>query len=197
MLEALCRSSGTTLDIRMSRDGPPITQRTSGLSGSLRLFYNTLNRMWLQSCPIGFPPAIATSRPPSPAPRHPDPPLKMPRRIGSQPLRMAPAHLREEPYWPLSSPLTRSTSLAWSDRQIVRPTSVRFIGLRVPRRAIAPLVSGLDDTPIRIVPRGTEALDLLLVYASGENLTEGSRRNPWFPLHRGVFRRSQLLDFIH
>src|ERR1700748_4009433 len=33
MLEALCRSSGTTLDIRMSRDGPPITQRTSGLSG--------------------------------------------------------------------------------------------------------------------------------------------------------------------
>jgi glucose-6-phosphate isomerase len=31
MLEALCRSFGTTLDIRMSRDGPPITQRTSGL----------------------------------------------------------------------------------------------------------------------------------------------------------------------
>src|SRR6516225_6272937 len=31
MLEALCRSSCTTLDIRMSRDGPPITQRTSGL----------------------------------------------------------------------------------------------------------------------------------------------------------------------
>lgn len=49
---------------------------------------------------------------------------------------------------------------------IVRPTSVRFIGLRVPRRAIAPLVGRLDDTPIRIVPRGTEALDLLLVYAS-------------------------------
>jgi AraC-like DNA-binding protein len=49
---------------------------------------------------------------------------------------------------------------------IVRPTSVRFIGLRVPRRAIAPLVGRLDDTPIRIVPRGTEALDLLLVYAN-------------------------------
>ena len=31
MHEALCRPSGTTLDIRMSRDGPPITQRTSGL----------------------------------------------------------------------------------------------------------------------------------------------------------------------
>src|SRR6516162_7894810 len=35
MLEALCRSSGTTLDIRMSRDGPPITKRTSGLMPTL------------------------------------------------------------------------------------------------------------------------------------------------------------------
>jgi AraC-like DNA-binding protein len=48
---------------------------------------------------------------------------------------------------------------------IVRPTSVRFIGMRVPRRAIAPLIGRLDDAPIRVVPRGTEALDLLLVYA--------------------------------
>ena len=40
------------------------------------------------------------------------------------------------------------------------------VGLRVPRRAIAPFVGRLDDTPIRIGPRGTEALDLLLVYAS-------------------------------
>ena len=31
MHEALCRSFGTTLDICMARDGPPITQRTSGL----------------------------------------------------------------------------------------------------------------------------------------------------------------------
>ena len=36
----------------------------------------------------------------------------------------------------------------------------------MPRRAIAPPVGRLDDAPIRIVPRGTEALDLLLVYAS-------------------------------
>ena len=37
MHEALCRSSGTTLDIGMSKDGPPITQRTSGLEhGGMR-----------------------------------------------------------------------------------------------------------------------------------------------------------------
>jgi hypothetical protein len=31
MHEALCRSSGTTLDSVHAEDGPPITQRTSGL----------------------------------------------------------------------------------------------------------------------------------------------------------------------
>lgn len=31
MLEALCRQSSTTLDIVHAEDGPPITQRTSGL----------------------------------------------------------------------------------------------------------------------------------------------------------------------
>ena len=31
MLEALCRSSGTTLDSVHAENGPPITQRTSGL----------------------------------------------------------------------------------------------------------------------------------------------------------------------
>ena len=31
MLEALCRQSSTTLDIMHAEDGPPITQRTSGL----------------------------------------------------------------------------------------------------------------------------------------------------------------------
>ncbi len=36
----------------------------------------------------------------------------------------------------------------------------------MPRDAVAPLVGKLDDAPIRIVPRGTEALDLLLVYGS-------------------------------
>jgi hypothetical protein len=37
MLEALCRQSSTTLDIVHAEDGPPITQRTSGLERSLRL----------------------------------------------------------------------------------------------------------------------------------------------------------------
>ena len=32
MLEALCRQSSTTLDIVHAEDGPPITQRTSGLA---------------------------------------------------------------------------------------------------------------------------------------------------------------------
>ena len=32
MLEALCRLSSTTLDIVHAEDGPPITQRTSGLA---------------------------------------------------------------------------------------------------------------------------------------------------------------------
>jgi hypothetical protein len=31
MLEALCRQSSKTLDIVHAEDGPPITQRTSGL----------------------------------------------------------------------------------------------------------------------------------------------------------------------
>jgi AraC-like DNA-binding protein len=48
---------------------------------------------------------------------------------------------------------------------ITRPTPVRFMGFRVPRDAIAPLVGRLDDAPIRLVPRGTEALNLLVTYA--------------------------------
>jgi len=35
MLEALCRQSSTTLDIVHAEDGPPITQRTSGLDMEL------------------------------------------------------------------------------------------------------------------------------------------------------------------
>jgi uncharacterized protein len=37
MLEALCRQSSTTLDIVHAEDGPPITQRTSGLAGAAGL----------------------------------------------------------------------------------------------------------------------------------------------------------------
>jgi hypothetical protein len=36
MLEALCRQSSTTLDIVHAEDGPPITQRTSGLDETRR-----------------------------------------------------------------------------------------------------------------------------------------------------------------
>lgn len=48
---------------------------------------------------------------------------------------------------------------------ITRPTPVRFIGFRVPRDAVVALVGRPDDAPIRVVPRGTEALGLLVAYA--------------------------------
>ena len=38
MLEALCRPSSTILDIVHAEDGPPITQRTSGLGEALAPF---------------------------------------------------------------------------------------------------------------------------------------------------------------
>src|SRR5215472_12623888 len=50
---------------------------------------------------------------------------------------------------------------------ITRPTPVRFMGFRVPRQDIAPLVGRLDDAPIRVVPHGTTALNLLISYARG------------------------------
>lgn len=49
---------------------------------------------------------------------------------------------------------------------IIRPTPVRFIGCRVPREAVAPLVGRLDDTPIRLVPHRTEVLTLLVTYSN-------------------------------
>jgi AraC-like DNA-binding protein len=49
---------------------------------------------------------------------------------------------------------------------ILRPTPVQFLGFRVPRDIVGPLVGRLDDSSIRLVPRGTEPLDLLVVYAS-------------------------------
>lgn len=47
---------------------------------------------------------------------------------------------------------------------ISRPTSVHFIGLRVPRSALTPLVTGLNGEVIRVVPHGTDALGLLAAY---------------------------------
>ena len=49
---------------------------------------------------------------------------------------------------------------------IVRPTPARFIGCRVPREAVAALLGRLDDTPMSFVPHETEALSLLVTYAS-------------------------------
>lgn len=48
---------------------------------------------------------------------------------------------------------------------ITRPTAVHFLGFRLPRSAIVPLVARIDDAPIQIVPHGTETLNLLSVYA--------------------------------
>lgn len=47
---------------------------------------------------------------------------------------------------------------------LIRPTGVRFIGVRVPRRVIAPLIVGADNAPIRLIPRGTEAVRLMTRY---------------------------------
>jgi AraC-like DNA-binding protein len=49
---------------------------------------------------------------------------------------------------------------------LTRPALGRFIGIRVPRDAIALLLGRLDETPISLVPHRTEALDLLVTYAS-------------------------------
>jgi AraC-like DNA-binding protein len=46
-----------------------------------------------------------------------------------------------------------------------RLTPVRFVGCRVPRDALAPLVGRIDDTPLRLVPPRSEALTLLVTYA--------------------------------
>jgi AraC-like DNA-binding protein len=50
---------------------------------------------------------------------------------------------------------------------VVRPTPARFVGLRVPRRAIAPLVVDLDDRALCPIPRTTPGLRLLTGYLRG------------------------------
>src|SRR5579859_6660117 len=49
---------------------------------------------------------------------------------------------------------------------VTRPTPVRFIGCRVQRGPVALLLGRLDDTPVHLVPHRTEALNLLVTYAS-------------------------------
>ncbi len=48
---------------------------------------------------------------------------------------------------------------------LMRPTPMRFIGCRVPREAVAPLVGRIDEIPLRLVPPHSEALILLVTYA--------------------------------
>jgi AraC-like DNA-binding protein len=49
---------------------------------------------------------------------------------------------------------------------ISRPTRARFVGMRLSRSALAPLVTNLDDAVFRQVPHHTEAQGLLTKYAS-------------------------------
>ena len=55
-------------------------------------------------------------------------------------------------------------NLAAGAFSIVRPTLARFVGLRVPRKVISPLVTGLDDPPMHLIPGATSALRLLTSY---------------------------------
>lgn len=49
---------------------------------------------------------------------------------------------------------------------IIRPTPARFVGLRVPRKAIARFVPDLDDRMMRVIPAQTAPLQLLTTYLS-------------------------------
>ena len=45
---------------------------------------------------------------------------------------------------------------------IIRPTPVRFLGIRVRRETLAPFVGKLDDFRMRVVPHDNDALNLLV-----------------------------------
>lgn len=47
---------------------------------------------------------------------------------------------------------------------LTRPTAVRFVGVRVPRRLVAPLIAEGDSVTMRLIPRGTGAVALLTRY---------------------------------
>jgi AraC-like DNA-binding protein len=47
---------------------------------------------------------------------------------------------------------------------INRPAPVRFAAMRIPYRALAPLVANLDDTAMRLIPKETGSLRLLASY---------------------------------
>jgi len=47
---------------------------------------------------------------------------------------------------------------------LTRPTGVRFVGVRVPRRAVAPLSGEANSATMRLIPIGTPAVTLLTRY---------------------------------
>jgi AraC-like DNA-binding protein len=47
---------------------------------------------------------------------------------------------------------------------LTRPARVRFLGVRVPRRAVAPLMLGVDSGAMRLIPRGIDAVALMTRY---------------------------------
>ena len=49
---------------------------------------------------------------------------------------------------------------------VARPTSVRFIGLRLPLKVLSPLVPHLDHSGVRVIRHGTAALKLLRRYVN-------------------------------
>jgi len=55
---------------------------------------------------------------------------------------------------------------AAGDFAISRPTPAHFLGLRVPRNALAPLVANLDDAVMRLIPSATAPLQLLTNYVA-------------------------------
>ena len=50
---------------------------------------------------------------------------------------------------------------------IVRAAPARMIGVRIPRRSVPPGAAGFGATPLRLVPAGTAALQLLTSYLHG------------------------------
>jgi AraC-like DNA-binding protein len=47
---------------------------------------------------------------------------------------------------------------------LTRPRMVRFLGVRMPRRAVAPLIAEADSAAMRLIPRGREAVTLMIRY---------------------------------
>lgn len=58
------------------------------------------------------------------------------------------------------------------------PGSVRFIGLRLPRTVLAPLVVNVDGAVARLIPRDTGALKLLKTYISAATSDEEALSTP-------------------